>query len=641
MLITLLIIPFITLVLLLYENENFRQSILLAAIILGTVITIITEFLSLLNHLNLFALSLSWLFVNLGLSFLYYCKIQNRNKLPKFQFPDLPTYLWILLGGVAAIAFFTALIALIAPPNTWDSMTYHMPRVMHWMQNKSVTHYPTSNLRQLYQPPWSEFAILHLQILSGGDRFANLVQWCSMIGSLLGISLITRELQGNIVTQGLAIIFAATLPMGILQASSTQNDYACTFWLVCLAYLTLISVKNKLTFNLSFYIGMSFGLLILTKGTGYIFSSSFLLWILLNNKIKSWDLRFFIIILIAFLINIGHYQRNFLLFNNFLATGDENYKNEVLTLSTLSSNIFRNLAIHLSLPLIDNNWIIELSKHIHKILGLDESDPRITWAGTNFTIFTASTFESTANNPFHFYIIILSLILFFCFFRKFKANKILLKYAIALSIAVILFCVLLKFQIWNSRLHLPIFVLFSPFVAKVFSDCTGKRLRIYTSIFLIIISFYWVFFNETRPLLSNYSILKETRQETYFHSRIDLKSDYLEATNILNQLNCSQIALILGSDDWEYPLLVLNKKRKQPRLIKHIKVNNISKNIIDSSSNKEFTPCAILQLDKNGSDILTLEYGKYKKYWVGEGLKKSLAGRLLQIYVREDSELFR
>ena len=59
-----------------------------------------------------------------------------------------------------------AIIAFISPPNTADTLTYHMPRVMHWQQNQSVQHYYTDISRQLYQPPFLEFNLLHLQVLS-------------------------------------------------------------------------------------------------------------------------------------------------------------------------------------------------------------------------------------------------------------------------------------------------------------------------------------------------------------------------------------------------------------------------------------------------------------------------------------------
>ena len=46
---------------------------------------------------------------------------------------------------------------LWAYPNNWDSMTYHLTRVEHWMQRQTVIHYATNNVRQVSQPPLAEY----------------------------------------------------------------------------------------------------------------------------------------------------------------------------------------------------------------------------------------------------------------------------------------------------------------------------------------------------------------------------------------------------------------------------------------------------------------------------------------------------
>lgn len=96
-------------------------------------------------------------------------------------------------------------------------MTYHMSRVVHWIQNRSIAHYPTHITRQLHQSPWTEYAILHFQILSGSDRFANLIQWFSMVGATLGVSLIAKQMGADLRGQFFAAVFSITIPMGILQ----------------------------------------------------------------------------------------------------------------------------------------------------------------------------------------------------------------------------------------------------------------------------------------------------------------------------------------------------------------------------------------------------------------------------------------
>lgn len=183
-----------------------------------------------------------------------------------------PLFPSILLAGVAWIVAITGVLAIASAPNNPDSMGYHMSRVMHWIQQGTVAHYPTHNLKQLYQNPGSEFAITQFQLLSGGDYFANSVQWGSMVMSLVGVSLIARQLGCDRRGQLLAVVLCATIPMGILQAASTQNDYVLSLWLVCFTYFSLLIVQAGVTRSTAIYIGASLGLVILSKGTGYIYA---------------------------------------------------------------------------------------------------------------------------------------------------------------------------------------------------------------------------------------------------------------------------------------------------------------------------------------------------------------------------------
>src|SRR4029077_7792169 len=106
-------------------------------------------------------------------------------------------------------------------------------------QNASLAPYPTHILRQLYLQPGAEFVLLHLQLLSGGDRLAGVVQWASMVGVLIGVSLIANDLGARRPGALCACLFAASLPIGVLESTSTQNDYVVAFWLVCVMAFAL------------------------------------------------------------------------------------------------------------------------------------------------------------------------------------------------------------------------------------------------------------------------------------------------------------------------------------------------------------------------------------------------------------------
>src|SRR5215831_8157961 len=132
---------------------------------------------------------------------------------------------------VAAIGAVTLFIALTTSPNNWDSQTYHLPRVEHWIQDRSLAFYPTSIARQNEFGPVAETLLLHTRILGGSDVFYPLVQWVSMVCAVAAVFRITRQLGGDEPQCWIAAVFLMTLPIGILE--STQNDYVVTALLAC------------------------------------------------------------------------------------------------------------------------------------------------------------------------------------------------------------------------------------------------------------------------------------------------------------------------------------------------------------------------------------------------------------------------
>ena len=254
-----------------------RAAFLWASIVWGLFTTAMTETLSIFNSLTTELVALAWTVATLTVTLLC-TRLGASGKalaLPTLQFPSLLTAaLSVCIGGVALI---TAFLAMVGWPNEGDSLWYHLSRVAHWVQNRSVAFYPTHLLEQLYYPPWAEYAILQTMLLGGDDRLGQLVQWFSMLGSIAGVSLIARELGASPRGQLFSAFFCATLPMGILQASSTQNDYVVAFWLVCLAYALLAWRACPASTGQALGIGASLGLAILTKGTASIFAAPLLL----------------------------------------------------------------------------------------------------------------------------------------------------------------------------------------------------------------------------------------------------------------------------------------------------------------------------------------------------------------------------
>jgi hypothetical protein len=171
----------------------------------------------------------------------------------------------------------TLLVALVCPPNNWDSQTHHLPRIEHWIQNRSFDFYLTHIDRQLIYPGVAEALILPLRLLSGGDHWDNLLQWLAGAGSVFLVGRIALAVGAARRGIAFARLMAATLPIGILESGSTQNDLVVTFFLLCMAERLLAWRESLRARDAAFFA------IATTKGTAYLIGLPLGLWFLAAN----------------------------------------------------------------------------------------------------------------------------------------------------------------------------------------------------------------------------------------------------------------------------------------------------------------------------------------------------------------------
>lgn len=626
------------LILVLRYKYEWRSAFLLSSILWGALVTLFTEGLSIFRLLSFSSLIIAWGGVGvflLGVGF--YFRIFNEFGF-KFRI-EVSWFEFALLAYLFSLVLVIGIIAWVSPPNTWDSMTYHMSRVMHWMQNKSVSFYPTHIIRQLYLSPWGEYAILQFQILSGSDRFANFIQWFSMVGSMVGVSLLARELKADVRGQIFVAVVCATIPMGILQASSTQTDYIVAFWLVSFVYFVLLFRTTPNWLNAA-GVGLTLGLAILTKATAYVYAFPFLVWLGLSLlRRRSWKaiLRVLLAALAAFIINMGHFARNYDLFGNpFGVNGEKPFviTNEVFSMPAAISNVVRNVGLHIGTPFSQVNSAFEDSIYaLHEIIGFSANDPRTTWFGSEFHVEFVYLHEDLTGNIIHLLLIFFACLT--CFVGGLEKQK--MFYAVSVVVTFFFFSLYLKWQPWHSRLHLPFFILFSPFVGLVLSRIKNHLTGNAVIVLLMIASIPWVFFNASRPLLGsesaiaksprveknfmnpwqNKGIFETTRNEKYFYNNSKLVDPYLTVVEQISKSGCANVGLMIGGDDWEYPLWVLLREKLGDEFyFTHVNVTNISRQTsLSSSLTMQPHMCAVLAV--NGEMPATLYVGNtnYSLTW--------------------------
>src|SRR6266404_9706032 len=128
----------------LYDNEN-RSALLRGATVWGAFAVLTSEGLSLIHQLSPRGLEVVWVAADLCLL----VGILHRSMRPDFSFrphwsPSPLAMSWIdaaLLCCVSLIVIVVARTALLSPPNTWDVLTYHLPRIVHWLQHRNLAFY--------------------------------------------------------------------------------------------------------------------------------------------------------------------------------------------------------------------------------------------------------------------------------------------------------------------------------------------------------------------------------------------------------------------------------------------------------------------------------------------------------------------
>ena len=590
----LILLPFLSFVLILNLCHSrsqvagpiacWRSSFLTSAVVWGLLVAGFTEFLNLFHFITRGSVGMLWAFavaVCLALAVRRHQWVSLRISMPK-----LSTSSTVLAIGAVLVIAITGLTALIAPPNTWDSMAYHMSRVAHWIQNQSVDFYATPILRQNHMNPWTEFAIMHLQILSGGDRFANLVQWFSMVCSVLGVTLIARQLGASKSQQILTATIAVTIPMGILQASSTKNDYAVTCWLVCLAY-SLLRFREKGENNSVWLAASSLALAMHTKATGYLFALPFVLWfgglLFIRFRRKVWK-PIVVFAALCLAVNFGHFARNFRMYGSPLGPGRESdaevvayYANGVFTPAAFASNILRNLSLHMGTTVRTLNVQVENAvRWAHTVIGADPSAPQTTWKEP-FEVKRLSTAEAFAGNFMHLMLAMFSMATLLVF-PSVRKHRPLILYTLCVVSGFLLFCFYLRWQLFHSRLHLPIFVLGTPIIAYALSSLPIRFVSQSVGFALVLVCYPWLLHNPTRPLHGENMIFKMDRTDMYFIDQPQLKVPFTGAADFVRSQHCSDVGIQMT--DWEYPLWVVLQETVKDRVrLEHVGIdvrNNVS-----------------------------------------------------------------
>jgi hypothetical protein len=150
---------------------------------------------------------------------------------------DHPLLAWFAVA-VALAVLYELTLAVLTPPNNWDSMTYHLSRAAAWYQQHKVDYVRAHTQRENVNPPNAEILVFASLLIAHGDRLAATWQWLAQLASLCSVYLVSLRLGASRAAALFAALVFATLSDVALQATTTQNDLlTASFVAAAIAFL--------------------------------------------------------------------------------------------------------------------------------------------------------------------------------------------------------------------------------------------------------------------------------------------------------------------------------------------------------------------------------------------------------------------
>ena len=564
---TLVATLFVIALLFLIRGTAFHDAIVKALLLVGTAIAVSTHILSHFNALTCGNVNLFWsLFLLCALVFLYRQRKALRPALANLKKRLQPSPIRIWSAVVLGCAFLTALFSGI---NNWDSLTYHLPRVFYWIQQHSVAFFPTDNIRQNILAPFAEYAILHLWLLTGGDFYAPMVQFFAFTGCGLAVSSLAERFGGRRAGK-IACLLAWSIPMAVLQSSSTQNDLVAAFFSLS-AVLFLIRGLEDGTRTDFIWSGLAFGLGCLTKSTVLVWLLPticvlFLHCCLFQRQHLRRFARFFTIAAACVAVLYGPFllKTHHEYYGNPLGPREETarYANAEISIVNTLRNIVRNTAIQFKAPFNSLNRLEE--KALRAVSPLDLDD-RSSIFSTNVFEFSRSGYLTSDMVPNTIHTGLFLLVLAFCLRhpRAIAFRSVQFAYATALIVSYVGFCAYLRWQPFHSRLLMQWLLLGVPWIAAEISrraNAFPKHALLVGAVLFAVVPFCCFRFSQERPLFGSHSVLFHDKSEQMFTVFVNEAETQRKIEACLGQIQAdvpqaNSYGIILGGEAWEYPLI--------------------------------------------------------------------------------------
>ena len=146
-----------------------------------------------------------------------------------------------LLAGLTAVSqLYLLAVSLTVPQSLPDTLLYHLPRSALWKQQHAVAYVanvPKAAVNVF--PPNAEIETAASMILSGGDRYAALVQLVALALACIAIVGVARRLGFDHRAAVFAALAFSTFTVVMLQTPTALNDLVVASLLIACAYFAI------------------------------------------------------------------------------------------------------------------------------------------------------------------------------------------------------------------------------------------------------------------------------------------------------------------------------------------------------------------------------------------------------------------
>jgi hypothetical protein len=477
------------------------------------------------------------------------------------------------------LALAALVIAISAEPNTYDSLTYHLPRIEHWVAQRTVAGYPTMIDRQVTMAPGHEYLLTHLRLLTGGDAAYNMLQWMAAVGCVLAATRIAAQLGGDRRAQLLTALTVATTPVVVMQASGTQNDLVVTAWVACVATFVLDGMRSRVQPLGVVVLALGTGLVAVTKNNGLLAAGPLLgLWgvaqLRLGHTGDRWKtLRGYgvtaaasVVVLVVAGVLVGPFTlRMFEDFGTPLGPPSlrDNIPMQRHDVPSVAVNGLRILLTSLDTPVpAVRSAERALVYAVAAVLDVDAQDPKTTYKEHTFPTAAWQPVEDVVSFPVQGTLAVLAVVLSLLWPRQVLpggGTGVVRGYAGAVVAAAILFAATIKWQPWVSRLVVFLLVLVAPLVGLWLAALVRSTRRPATVLAagavaaLVLTGVAAVAVGYPRGALGRGSVFSGDALHKTLVRRAVLEPDYRWVLDRLRASGATRVGLVQWPNDFEYP----------------------------------------------------------------------------------------